>query len=70
MNTKSSRSFKLQPKAILTSIYYGTYKFVPELRISGKWLADQGFEVGAMVEIMVRKKKLIIKPKAPVTTIN
>jgi len=37
-------------------------KLKPKIQISGNWLQNAGFEVGAEVEIQVFKNKLIIKP--------
>lgn len=33
---------------------------VPEIRLSGKWLLDKGFEQGKNVTVTVQNKKLII----------
>lgn len=34
----------------------------PKITLSGDWLKNAGFEIGANVEIQVYKDKLIIKP--------
>ena len=39
------------------------YQTVPELRISGAWLAQAGFSSGQEVAIEVFENQLIIKPR-------
>lgn len=58
MSAQSTRKVKLQPKfrSLATS-----QKIVPELKISGLWLSEHGFEAGCKVEITVANKELIIK---------
>ena len=40
---------------------WGSYKLVPELRLNGIWLLENGFHAGSKVEITVAEKQLIIK---------
>ncbi len=61
MNSKISKEVKLQPK--FRSLASGQ-KIVPELKISGTWLEQQGFHAGQLVEITVQEQELVIKPKA------
>lgn len=44
------------------SLSYGE-RTVPELRLSGLWLEEQGFRAGVSVDIKVSRGKLIITPK-------
>jgi len=37
------------------------YKRVPMLAISGNWLAQVGFDIGSIVEIISSKNQLIIR---------
>lgn len=37
-------------------------KFVPELRLSGKWLEVSGFKIGGKVQLTIRDQEIIIKP--------
>jgi hypothetical protein len=55
------KSVKLQPKfrSLVSS-----QKIVPELKISGVWLEEQGFYAGQLVEITIQNQELTIKPKA------
>jgi hypothetical protein len=54
------RKIKLQPKT--RQLSWGNQKTVPELRVNGNWLAENGFKPGASVEITVSQNQLIIKP--------
>ncbi len=54
------RKIKLQPKT--RQLTWGNQKTVPELRVNGNWLAENGFKPGAEVEITVSQNQLIIKP--------
>lgn len=38
------------------------YKAVPELRLTGHWFRELGFDIGDRVSITTREKLLIIKP--------
>lgn len=37
-------------------------KFVPELRLSGKWLEQSGFKIGEQVQVTIKDQELVIKP--------
>jgi hypothetical protein len=37
------------------------YQQVPMLRLTGKWLARAGFDIGQLIEIEVKRNKLIIR---------
>jgi hypothetical protein len=37
------------------------YQQVPMLRLTGKWLAKAGFEIGQLIDIEVKRGKLIIR---------
>lgn len=58
MANQDIKTIKLQPK--FRSLALGQ-KIVPELKISGLWLSEHGFEAGGKVEITVANKELIIK---------
>ncbi len=53
------KKVKLQPK--YRQLAYNV-KVVPELKISGVWLEELGFEIGQTLSITTRNQKLIIKP--------
>ena len=54
-----TRQIKLQPKHCQLA---HSNKIVPELKISGEWLKDLGFEAGQTVTITTNNRELIIKP--------
>lgn len=60
MASQEIRNAKLQQR--YRSLSYGS-KIVPELRLSGVWLEEQGFGAGISVDIRVSRGKLIITPK-------
>ena len=62
MSSQSIKEVKLQSK--FSARAYHRYKIVPELKISGVWLEEQGFYAGQLVEITIQNQELIIKPKA------
>lgn len=37
---------------------------VPEVRLSGKWLAQQGFNVGDFIDLILEGKQIIIRHTA------
>lgn len=37
------------------------YIVIPEIRLTGKWLAELGFEIGKEIEIKEQKNKLTIR---------
>ncbi|NIJ55165.1 SymE family type I addiction module toxin [Dyadobacter arcticus] len=53
------RSLKIQPK-IRQSFY--REKFVPEIKLSGEWLRNLGFESGNQVKVTTMQQLLIITP--------
>jgi hypothetical protein len=53
-----TKAVKLQPKFRTLA---SSQKIVPELKISGIWLEEQGFYAGQTVEITIADKQLIIK---------
>lgn len=59
MSKQQNKIVKLQPK--VRQLTWGQ-KVVPELRINGVWLEENGFKAGAQVEIVVSKNQLVIKP--------
>lgn len=59
---RNQRKIKLQPKYRLVDRRKS--RVVPELRISGDWLAAAGFEAGVMVNIEISNNQLIIVPVA------
>lgn len=58
MSDQHIREIKLQPK--FRALAFGQ-KIVPELKISGVWLLENGFKAGERVEITISEKQLIIK---------
>lgn len=60
MENEQHRSIMLQRKH--RKLTY-SQKWVPELRISGIWLENQGFHAGKLVEITSVQGALIIKAK-------
>lgn len=66
MIEKQIRKIKLQPKYIPILPKYKTLnnsdRRVTELRISGTWLERNGFKAGDMVDIIVSKDQLVIRP--------
>lgn len=45
---------KFQPRA------YRNVVRVPEIRLTGKWLKNSGFEEGAQIKVEVRQKRIVI----------
>ena len=35
---------------------------IPEIKLTGKWLKESGFEEGQYVKVIVEDKKLVIMP--------
>ena len=54
------RSLKIQPK--YRTNRWGT-SIVPELKLSGKWLENLGFEKESRVEVHTSKGLIIIRPE-------
>jgi len=46
----------------LTKVSRTPNKTTPQLRISGRWLKDNGFNEEEIVDIIVREELLIIQP--------
>jgi len=61
MGVTKNRQLRLQPK--LQALAFRT-KVVPELKLCGLWLEEQGFNAGEMVEVVVRYGELVIRPVA------
>lgn len=59
MQSKNHKQVKLQPKH--RYLTYG-HKTVPELKLSGVWLEQLGFNPGESVRVTTREKLLIIEP--------
>ena len=38
------------------------YKAVPELRLTGYWFKELGFDIGERVKLTIREKLIIIQP--------
>lgn len=57
-------SFKLRVAKISYLLAKAQFKesLKPKITISGDWLQNAGFEIGAQVTINVQKNKLIIEP--------
>jgi hypothetical protein len=55
----ADKKLKIQPK--YRQLAYSE-KFVPELRLSGVWLEQSGFKIGAQVYITIKDQELVIKP--------
>lgn len=62
MKSKTNRIVRLNP--IYSERVYSRV-LVPELKISGLWMIEHGFEPGAMVDISVRQGELVIRPVVP-----
>ena len=59
MKKTQNKTIKLQHKH--RALAWGR-KIVPELRINGNWLAENGFKAGEQVEITIQQNQLTIKP--------
>ncbi|WP_031526134.1 SymE family type I addiction module toxin [Dyadobacter crusticola] len=60
MNKFKERRLKIYPKFQQTSQW--NFKFVPEIRLCGKWLEDLGFDCGEHITVRMEDDKLIIEP--------
>jgi len=40
---------------------YSNKKFVPFIKLSGKWLAENGFVIGDYVEVITSEEGILIK---------
>jgi uncharacterized protein YggU (UPF0235/DUF167 family) len=61
MKKKNKKTVKLQSKYRPSVKSFRGYKEVPWLTISGNWLANIGFSIGSVVEIITGENQLIIK---------
>ncbi|SKB57708.1 SymE family type I addiction module toxin [Dyadobacter psychrophilus] len=55
-----TRQLKIYPKFQRTSQWNS--KFVPEIRLCGKWLEDMGFNHGEHIMVRFEDDRLIIEP--------
>lgn len=55
----ADRKLKVYPK--YRQLAY-SQKFVPELRLCGKWLERSGFRIGEQVQVTIKDQEIIIKP--------
>lgn len=53
---KLTVGYKFQNRA------YSQMVQMPEIKLTGKWLKQSGFEEGQQVKVIVRDKKLVIVP--------
>jgi hypothetical protein len=61
MQKETSKKVKMQSLHRPSAKSFSGYKRVPFLRISGNWLAQVGFGIGSVVEIIPSENQLIIK---------
>ena len=61
-NMYEKRKLKIQSKARRSNSIFERADLppVPEIRLSGKWLVQAGFEIGSEIEISVKNGKLQI----------
>jgi toxic protein SymE len=59
MAKPTTKKIKLQPKYRILAY---TQKIVPELKVSGVWLEQNGFKAGETVSITIEENQLTIKP--------
>lgn len=59
MHTSKSRKLKIYQKFQRTSSRQG--KFIPEIRLCGKWLEDMGFDCGQRITVRLEDYRLIIE---------
>src|SRR6185437_10043462 len=62
---ESSPTGAFKPRQLKISYLPLTRESVPFLRLSGKWLAQAGFQIGPPVRIAVGAQRLLIETKAP-----
>ncbi len=58
---------RIRVLTIQSEVRYGMnylFKDVPKLRLAGLWLKKAGFKPGQKVQVEVKPKKLILKPKS------
>jgi hypothetical protein len=61
MQKEMPKRVKMQSQYRPSAKNWNGYKRVPLLTISGNWLAQVGFSIGSMVEIIPSENQLIIK---------
>ncbi len=57
MSKKTNRHLRISGKHRSSD-----YKAVPELRLSGNWFKQLGFDIGTQVRVTTREQLLIIEP--------
>jgi len=61
MQKEMPKKVKMQSLHRRSAKSWNGYKRVPLLTISGNWLAQVGFDIGSIVEIITSENQLIIK---------
>lgn len=62
---QSSPPASFKPRQLKIGYLPQAHESVPFLRMSGKWLAQAGFEIGSDVRITVASQRLVIEAKPP-----
>ena len=60
MLKETPKTVKMQRQYRPSAKHHTGYKHVPVLTISGNWLAEVGFNIGSIVEIITNENQLII----------
>ena len=63
MQKATQKKVKMQSLHRPSAKTFNGYKKVPLLAISGNWLAEVGFNIGSIVEIITSENQLIIKKR-------
>ena len=61
MQKEAHKKIKMQSLHRPSAKSWNGYKQVPMLTISGNWLAQVGFNIGSIVEIITSENQLIIR---------
>jgi hypothetical protein len=61
MQKEAHKKIKMQSLHRPSVKSWNGYKQVPMLTISGNWLAQVGFDIGSIVEIITSENQLIIR---------
>ena len=61
MQKETHKKVKMQSLHRPSAKSFTGYKQVPLLTVSGNWLAQAGFSIGSIVEIIASENQLIIK---------
>jgi toxic protein SymE len=61
MQNETHKKVKMQYLHRPSAKTFNGYRRVPFLRLSGNWLAQVGFSIGSIVEIITSENQLIIK---------